>query len=49
MARRARREVEQKWDMAVVAAKLERHYRDVLVAKAENRSIPDLEPFPGFE
>ena len=49
MARRARREVEQNWDMAVVAAKLERHYRDVLAAKTNNRNSPHLEPFPGFE
>ena len=49
MARRARREVEQNWDMAVVAAKLERHYRDVLEAKAKNHNSPHQEPFPGFD
>ena len=49
MALRARREVEQNWDMAVVAAKLERHYRDVLAAKAKNHNSPHLEPFPGLD
>ena len=49
MAQRARREVEEKWDMAVVARKLEQHYRDVLGAKAKHRSNPDLEPFPGLD
>ena len=49
MAQRARREVEEKWDMAVVAKKLEQHYRDVLGAKAEHQSNPDWEPFAGLD
>ncbi|MDA1311704.1 MAG: glycosyltransferase [Acidobacteria bacterium] len=35
MARRARREVEQNWDMAVLTERLENHYRDVLRSKLE--------------
>ena len=49
MAQRARREVEQDWDMAILTKRLERHYRDTLNAKLDRRSSSSRQPFRGFD
>src|SRR5579884_167887 len=40
MARRARREVEQKWDIHTLTQRLEAHYRDVLRKKLAAAGVP---------
>ena len=48
MAQRARREVEQQWDMAILTKRLEQHYRDILAEKAGRDTRASVQPFKAF-
>jgi glycosyltransferase involved in cell wall biosynthesis len=48
MARRARREVERNWDMAILTERLEKHYREVLRNKLERGETGWLAPLRGL-
>ena len=48
IARRARREVERNWDMAVLTERLEKHYREVLRSKLERGEAGCPAPLHGL-
>ena len=48
MAQRARREVEQNWDMAVLTKRLDRHYREILAEKADRATTTSIRSFEAF-
>lgn len=46
LAARARREVEQRWDMGVLTGRLEQHYREVLREKQGRKGSTGVRPLP---